>query len=199
MMAGGQGSYPGVPVSAPQLPARPFPAYGMGPTTADGVVLAGWWARAAAAIVDSLLLSPLAIGMLVWLWPQMRPGIESYMVIAMGGGQPDILDPSLGLRGPILLVSIVMDLALLVYGVGMLAWSGSTLGMKMAGIRVVPLDQGRYQGGLPLTTCLVRHVLYIALGVISIVAIINCLLPLFTAKRQALHDLLGNTQVVRVR
>lgn len=190
---------PGIadPGQQPALQPGYRAGYGMAPVTADGVVLAGWWSRVFASLIDGFLLMPVTLVTLWLQWDSIEPGLQSYLVLAAAGGQPDILDPSLGLRVPYAITIVISSLALLVYGTLMLGNSGATLGQKAVGIRVVPVDQGRYNGGLSLNKALIRQLAYVVLNSFTIVFLFNGLMPLMNQRRQALHDMIAGTQVVK--
>jgi uncharacterized RDD family membrane protein YckC len=68
-------------------------------------------------------------------------------------------------------------------------------------LRVVPLDQGRNRELLPWNTVVIRVALWVLPGANSyllIFKLIDCLFPLRSPKRQALHDVAAKTQVVRL-
>jgi uncharacterized RDD family membrane protein YckC len=65
----------------------------------------------------------------------------------------------------------------------------ATFGKKMAGVRVVSLDGGRAS----LSRIIIRETIG---KLISFISIIGILMPLFTKRKQALHDKIAGTIVV---
>ena len=68
-------------------------------------------------------------------------------------------------------------------------------------LKVVPLDEGRSTSRLGWSTVVVRALLWVLPGALSlrILTVADVLLPLWHPKRQTLHDLAARTQVVRTR
>jgi uncharacterized RDD family membrane protein YckC len=65
----------------------------------------------------------------------------------------------------------------------------ATFGKKMAGVRVVSLDGGRAS----LSRIIIRETIG---KLISFISVIGILMPLFTKRKQALHDKIAGTVVV---
>lgn len=181
-----------------------YRAAGRGPTTADGVPLSGWWRRAGATILDSLIIGVLSSIAILPFLNTLTAGMEAWMsdlILAAqtGGAAPLYTDPQYGLSGPLTTIYIISLLISVVYATAMLIWKSATLGQLAMGLRVVPLDKGRQQQGLSFATSLLRNVAYYALSAITFVALINVLVPLGNMRRQALHDMIARTQVVKIR
>ncbi|WIY83330.1 RDD family protein [Propionimicrobium sp. PCR01-08-3] len=176
-----------------------------GPTTADGVPLAGWWARVGAAILDSLILTIVAALVMLPFADTLITGFNAWfedMVLAAQTGAsaiPDYTDPQYGLAGPMRTISFINVAISIAYATGMLVWKGGTLGQLAIGLRVARTGQGQQHNGLSIGTALLRNVAYYGLGLISILFLINVLLPLANTKKQALHDMIARTQVVKIR
>lgn len=211
---------PGYPPVHPQQPAPP-PGYGYGqapalrrPATADGVPLAGWWWRVLATMIDGVITSTVIaiIGLPLFrtLADAFRAYLESVLAAQQSGGVPPTFDPIqvLGFQG--LAILTLLDAGVRMgYQAGFLRWRSATPGKLACGLRVVPLDQGRFTGPLSWNAIGIRAgvwvipnagsglpVLGVALGLFNLV---DAMFPLWQPKRQAIHDLVAKTQVVRIR
>lgn len=196
------GGYQGYPTQ----PGYPYAAYDrhIGPTTVDGVPLAGWWWRVLATLLDGLLLNiivgfvttsfagALTEGLILWANDVER-------VANAGGGQiPSPLDPAYGLVGPYLTIIVITLAISLTYATAMLVYKGATLGQLAVGLRVVPDGLGQQYGRLGLSMALIRNIAYQLIGIVPILGLVNYLMPLFNAKRQTFHDMIAKTQVVKI-
>ena len=175
------------------------------PTTADGVPLAGWWWRVLASVIDSFVLGvvaqivqlpfagALSEGLLLWF--------EDF-AIAIESGSTDFaspLDPQYGISGPLVGIMVATNLVTFLYGFLLLRYKGATLGHMACGLRVVPTDQGRAPEGLSWGQAGLRHFMYMFIGLVPIVNIVNYLMAAFSDKRQTWHDMIAKTQVVKIR
>jgi uncharacterized RDD family membrane protein YckC len=209
-----QGAQPG-PTGYPQQPGYPqqgYPGYpsqqgrpGQAAFTADGVPLAGWWWRVLATLVDSLVVTLLAtVASLPILLP-LLDRLSAYFaeVIAaaeQGLPQPAIDPQALIPTGEQLLLTVVAVAISFVYQVAFLRWRSATLGKLVCGLRVVPVDNGRAAGPLSWRSVLIRASVWAAPGLnllLGLFQVLDVLFPLWHPKRQALHDLLARTQVVK--
>ena len=97
-----------------------------------------------------------------------------------------------------MLVTFAIGMA---YHVPLLRGRAATLGMMACGLRVVPVDEGQSRERLAWSTVVVRALLWVLPGALSlrILTVADVLLPLWHPKRQTLHDLAARTQVVRRR
>lgn len=176
-----------------------------GPTTGDGVPLASWGRRVLATILDSFLLSMAASVLLVLVNPafveRVGADMESWLQGLRGLTDPTQVPPPPLTELDLGLMTAVQAGATLAYGILMLHFVGATIGQLALGIRVTPTDQGRRQGGLPWLTAVLRSAAWTVLAsgysLIALVQVVSVLLPLFSAKRQTIPDLLARTQVVR--
>ncbi|EPH02447.1 hypothetical protein HMPREF1531_01753 [Propionibacterium sp. oral taxon 192 str. F0372] len=192
-----------LPGSAPAIQPRPF-AVIPGPATADGVPLAGWWRRAGGLAIDAMV-----VGMLTALvfWPfsaDLVEGLNRFMddvwrSAQTGGQTPDPYATTYGLGASMQQLTLVQLVVGFIYSAGMQLWRSATLGMLILGMRVVPLDRGREHHGLPMREALLRNLLYQALSLLTITALLNGGIPLMNPRRQGLHDMVARTQVVRIR
>ncbi|MGI5951801.1 MAG: RDD family protein [Brooklawnia sp.] len=193
-------------VQQPTQPAadQAYASYPAGPSTADGVPLAGWWARGGALLIDLLLVGLLVALAAFPFYDTLTSGInllidDLWRATQTGGVQPDPYDPRYGLVEVTTRITWISAAIGFVYATGMQMWRGGTLGMLAIGLRVVPMEEGRRHHGLPLREALIRNVVYQLLSAFSIAAFINYLLPLGNRRRQTLHDMAGRTQVVKIR
>ena len=98
----------------------------------------------------------------------------------------------------VMLVTFVIGMA---YHVPLLRVRGATLGLLACGLRVVPLHEGRSSVRLTWSCVVVRALLWVLPGALSlrILTVADVLLPLWHPRRQTLHDLAARTQVVKIR
>jgi len=203
-----QNAYPQSPYGAGQYPPA-YPANVPGRqavATADGVRLAGWWWRALAVVLDgiftSLIAAALTFPVYARLFAAMADVLRESMRAAQAGQPAPPLPASTALISTtdqltLTLVSLAVGLA---YHVIFLRLKGATPGKLICGLRVVPVDQGRFTGQLAWGSVLIRAAIWVLPGAVAyllIVKIFDSLFPLWHPKRQALHDLAARTQVVR--
>lgn len=175
-----------------------------GPTTPDGVPLAGWWRRGGALIIDLVLVTIVTALFAAPFWSDLQMGMQLWLGEAMraaeaGGTMPDYTDPRYGIMGPYWAIFAINRALDFFYSTGLQMSRGGTLGMLALGLRVVPVDKGREHHGLPMSTAIVRNLAYLVVNLISLATIINFIAAAFTPKRQTLHDMVARTQVVRIR
>ena len=205
---------------APPVAAPPY-AGALGPRTADGVPLAGWWWRVLAIVVDNVLLGLLSqILLMATVFSDITPAINAWsqemMEAAYRGGTDITLPIDLAVRYGQLTLAQGGIYAL--YMMLMWVWRGATVGQLVCTLRVVPNGHGLHKGGLPLGKALMRTLVWAGLSTLGVgafmvllpghatqilfawvlVVLVVALWPLFNAKRQGLHDLAGGTQVVRL-
>jgi uncharacterized RDD family membrane protein YckC len=177
-------------------------------TTPDGQRLAGWWVRVGASLLDQLILFPIVI--LAGL-PFIIPIVHAYKLLfeqisrevdnggVVTASQPDITGPAIGFA----VVAILLNF---VYNVGFLKWKQATPGKLITGLRVRLRD---VPGPLLWRTVLLRWLgqnwaglfawVPLAGGVLGFYPLLDCLWPLWDDKKQALHDKVAKTNVVRHR
>ncbi|WP_375432160.1 RDD family protein [uncultured Friedmanniella sp.] len=175
--------------------------------TADGVPLAGWWWRVLAAFVDSVIVSLVStLASLPLLLPILRrfSALFTEAVRAAEQGQvappPDYLSLiSAGDQFRLALITVALTFA---YQLLFLRWRGATPGKLLCGLRVVLQDQGQNRTSLPWRAVVVRAGVWAApglYGALVLVQLLDVLFPLWQPRRQALHDLAAQTQVIRRR
>ena len=201
----GYPSYPGYP-SQPFYPGQPVPAQPrQAAFTADGVRLAGWWWRVLASLVDgvvvTLLVTLATLSLLLPMLERLSAYFAEVVTAAQSGLPQPALDPQSVLSsGDQLLLALASVGITFVYHFAFLRWRAATPGKLLCGLRVGPVDQGRAEGGLPAQPAVVRALVWAAPGLNTLLMLFqlaDVLFPLWNPRRQAIHDLLARTQVVR--
>lgn len=173
----------------------------------DGAVLAEWWRRLLARIIDWLISS--VLGLLVaipWLGPALditERALRDLTTAASSGAQPDFSGLSLELAQALLPVTMVGLVVKLVYEIAFLAWKSATPGKMVVGTVVRRVGDGEPIG---LVTAVRRQVVGVLASAIAFVpylglmsTVISVLDPawlLWDPKRQTLHDKVADTVVV---
>ena len=201
--AAGPGGYVGQPGGMNPAPERE--------TTPDGEPLAGWWSRVGASIVDSILTMVVGI---VFGWSfigDIRDAFTSYVQLAAdaannGTPPPEAALLTNSLTAQLLGLVVVMWLVRLVYGVGFLKAFQATPGKLLLGLEVRLRER---PGPLSWGTVLARWLAQNISGLLQAVPLLNlvtwvyplldCVWPLWDGRRQALHDKVARTSVVRRR
>ncbi len=208
---------PPAPQFSPQPAAAPTPGYGpvsWTPTyaplpsrrdrTLDGVPLAGWWWRCLAFVIDQVLVGRVAVP---HGWVVLHPMLSAFAqywrdtMAAANAGTSLPASATQQLLDTIVSRSYwwnaVFYGVFIGYNMVMLRVWGATLGKLATGLRVVPVDNGR-AGRVSLSQAFVRPVVAAAAAILSPLNLLDVLMPLWTMKRQALHDMPAKTQVVRI-
>lgn len=176
--------------------------------TADGVPLAGWWARALAIVIDGVLLGVITGLLSIPFLRHFVQTLQAYFEVSLdaarrGAPPPPQPDPaSMMTITESLAVSAIALLCGLAWHGLFVRFRGATPGKMVAGLRVVPVDQGRHTGRLGWRPALVRALVWVlpSLGVWLLpLRLVDIVLPLTNPRKQALHDLVARTQVVRRR
>ncbi|GAA1169379.1 hypothetical protein GCM10009584_07870 [Ornithinimicrobium humiphilum] len=200
----GYGQQPGGAQPPYQGQWQPMPGAGQQlaagrPTTPDGQPLAGWWHRVGARLIDGLLIA--IVGSIVA--NVVVPGVwGDYVDWFMEAADPATagaatnLDPPADLLARISTWSLVVAAVGMVYEIVMVTLAGGTLGKLALGLRVRLREQA---GKIGWGSSILRALVYQVCGLFTPVAVLNVLWPLWDAKRQALHDKVARTNVVRVR
>ncbi len=207
----GQPAYP----TSPAYPASPAyagqPVYGARPTTPDGAPLAGWWHRVGAYLIDFVIVA-LVIALLAL--PFLRDFISAfadYIDVAVTAAEDGRATPSTAafeeeVAGAALAIGAIGFVISFVYTVGFLTWKQATPGKLAVGLRVrlrespeLPISavllRWATQSGAPGLLGLVPLVGFLA----TIFSVLDVLWPLWDDKKQAIHDKVAKTNVVRVR
>jgi uncharacterized RDD family membrane protein YckC len=177
--------------------------------TPDGQPLAGWWSRVAAWCIDGILTSVLSA---LFGWQQISrigQAITDYSQAAVQASQAGSTPPDVSLvvdslRGPLLALVAVAWGVRLVYGVGFLKAFGATPGKMLLKIEVRLRAR---PGPMPWATVLLRWFAQNLAGLAGLVPLVSLLgwvyrllddlWPLWDGQRQALHDKVARTNVVR--
>jgi uncharacterized RDD family membrane protein YckC len=193
--AGGPGGPAGARTSSPALTATT--------TTEDGVALAGWGRRALARVVDSVILSALA---LLLAFPATstvldvvgRAFSDSLDAARTGAQQSSAVwaDPRLiSAIGVISLVQLVVSLG---YELAFLLWRQATPGKLLLGLRVRPWTPGaRLTATAIARRWLASDGAQSVPNVGTVYYVLDVCWPLRDPRRQALHDKFAGTCVVR--
>ena len=189
------------------------PAYG-GPapaTTPDGQLLAGWWQRVWAYLLDGLIVGIIG-GVLASPWlgdvvDAYRAFLDQMVRDAEAGRQTtDTAALEQQLAGPMATIALIFLVVGFVYHVGFLMALQATPGKLALGLRVRLRNR---PGRLPIGSVLLRWASQFGYSVLNLVpfvgallgiyGLLDCLWPLWDGKKQAIHDKVARTNVVRVR
>ena len=141
-----------------------------------GVVYSGWWRRAGALLIDSLVVSV---------------GFFAIMVIpVVVTAINDDIGVILVVVG--ILVAIAWSFFYWIYFTGKAP--GQTVGKKALGIRVRNADEDRAIG---YGASAGRYLITFVFGIFYIPALLDYLWPLWDKRNQSLHDKVANSVVVR--
>jgi uncharacterized RDD family membrane protein YckC len=177
-------------------------------TTPDGQALSGWWRRVFARIIDGLIVGIIGLPLTGYFYWQYAQVLFDYMEkilddAAAGRTTTTTTLPPEAYKWMIPAVLIGLAVAF-VYEYFFLTRSGATPGKKAVGIAVRLRD---VPGPPPGAAVLKRYGVYTGLSLLSaiplvgslfsFVALINDLWPLWDDKKQALHDKVAATNVVR--
>ncbi len=189
--------------------------YGGGPAYAqrrdvlpDGAVLAQWWRRLLARILDSFITSIVALVVAIpWLGPMfsaVTDFVDATVAAAeAGGAMPDqnaYITEMLTASLPITIVSLFVGL---LYETVFLVWRGATPGKMALGTVVRRVAS---PGKLTMVDAIKRQLIGLAtaaVGVLPVVGLLGSIVSildpawlLWDPKRQTLHDKLADTVVV---
>lgn len=180
-------------------------------TTPDGVPLAGWWRRVGATLIDGLILIPLYAALLIPLYGPVAAEFRRFIAdveasMESGSGRLPVFTPS----AEIYLIFVEMSLVCLVFGLlwtfFWLRWKQATPGKLALGMRIRLREA---PGRLSWGTIGLRWLAQSGVGLIALVPFVGSLValyqildplwPLWDGRRQALHDKVAKTNVVKVR
>jgi uncharacterized RDD family membrane protein YckC len=182
--------------------------------TPDGEVLAGWWARAGAFVLDYLLrgviVTALGWTFMLRIAHGFRDLVDQAAQSASTGGTTSSaeLDHQLlsAVMPSVIALALVAVGVQLLYGVVFLKAFAATPGKMVVGLKVRLRDRpGPLPWGTVLVRCLVQNLaLFLALVPVvnlfsSLYSLLNSLWPAWDGRRQGLHDKAARTNVVRVR
>lgn len=172
-----------------------------GPSAGPGVALGRWWQRVASHLVDSVVVS--------FLLGLFAGGYSERFTLAYSKFMQDYLEaaeagttlPSIGdydLVGPGTVVMAVQALVTFAYVAAMLRYRGATIGKLLMGLRVVPEDAAP-TSQLSWGQAMVRAGVFVLCLMTSLPFLVSALMPLWTKRRQTLHDMAAHTVVVKTR
>ena len=177
-------------------------------TTPDGQPLSGWWRRVFARIIDSLIVAVIGLPLTGYFYYQYFQVIWQYLKDTMDAAAAGT--PTTGTTLPPeaykwLLPAVLLGLLVaFAYEYLFLTKKGATPGKMALGIGVRLRD---VPGNPPGSAVAKRYGFIFGLGVLaaiplvgtlfSFLALINYLWPLWDDKKQALHDKVAHTNVVR--
>jgi uncharacterized RDD family membrane protein YckC len=182
---------PGYTSPAPPGAGGPVaPAYQREPALGGRYVLAGWWSRVGAQLIDGLIIG---VGALILFLP---------IGAAAGVGFADDSDASIGaaIAGLLLWTLCVAIIALLYAPVLMARTNGKTVGRMVLGIRVVRTSGEHITFGFALMReVLIKTVIFGIAGSFTagLAPLLDVLWPLWDEENRALHDFIVNTRVVK--
>ncbi|HET6153611.1 MAG TPA: RDD family protein [Marmoricola sp.] len=195
--------HPGAMPVYPTGVASPYGQDVYGPessTTPDGTVLAGWWMRVLAQVLDAIISLPLTVlaatPIVLWQWDSIHHWFSA-VSDAANNGTPEPSNPPLlhvG-TGPWFALTGSVIVASYLYQVVFLLWKQATPGKMIVGLRV----RLREAPNLPAGAVFARLGITLLIGFCGISALLDYLWPLWDDKRQALHDKVAKTNVVRTR
>jgi uncharacterized RDD family membrane protein YckC len=191
---------------------RPYGASQGSAATPDGEPLAGWGWRALAVALDTFLAIPLyvvaSLPVVIWQWPAVSSWFNDVLDASTQGRalpeNPAVLDPG---TGPGLALALSIVTAVLLYELVFLRWKQATPGKLIVGLRV----RLRARAGLPWSAILPRVLFVVGIAALSklpvaglafgftIIGLLDYLWPLWDSKKQALHDKVAKTNVVKLR
>ncbi|NEA31868.1 RDD family protein [Streptomyces sp. SID13031] len=195
-------------------PQAPYPQQGFGyapmvPSTPDGQPLSGWWRRVGARLLDGILLFFITlpfVGYFYWRFAQIVfDTLEDEYDRGVAGGTPTFSGeiPSEAYQWIIPAAAISLVIGFL-YEFLFLTRKGATPGKMAAGISVRLRD---VPGPPPASAVLKRFGVDYGLQLLgwiptvgtlfSFLGLINYLWPLWDTNKQALHDKVAKTNVVR--
>lgn len=213
----GQPQYgqPGQPqYGQPRYPQQQHPQQGFGypgqrvATTPDGQPLSGWWRRVFARIIDGIIVGIIGLPFTGYFYWQYFQVIWDYMEDTMDAAAAGTPQSSFALPSEVyqwMIPAVLIGIAVsFVYEYFFLTRSGATPGKKAVGIAVRLRE---VPGPPPGSAVAKRFSVYTGLSLLSAIpvvgtlfsflSLINYLWPLWDDKKQALHDKVADTNVVR--
>ncbi|MBU0655165.1 MAG: protein kinase [Gammaproteobacteria bacterium] len=164
------------PVSPPPYQAQGIysGAAGPAPLSPDNFVYAGFWLRLAALLLDTILIVVVlfVVG----------------FIYGIAGGDVEAMASTSETFGPVDIINIILQW---LYFAGMeSSASGNTFGKRAVGIRVVDLQGQRISFGKATGR-------YFGKILSALIVLIGYFMAGFTARKQALHDMMAGTLVIK--
>jgi uncharacterized RDD family membrane protein YckC len=185
--AGRPGSF-----APPGYGTSPVPPGAFAPPAAAGArgpwVLAEWWCRAVAAVIDGVIVTVVALILLIPL------AVVGLSVDTGGGG--------LAFGAGALVFTLLLVVAGFLYAPLLMArTNGQTVGKMAVDIRVVRANGRRMEFGWAfLREVVVKGLVFgvlLSSFTFGLASLLNYLWPLWDSENRALHDLLVDTRVIR--
>ena len=169
-----------------------------------GVRYASWGARVAARVLDELILAIPSYLLIELLTPGLYERFEAWMYELVRAAQAGKSYPSevpMELLNSFMTAGIAVMVLGVLYRVLLIAGFGATLGKMVMRIRVTRTDDpsARTPGFVrALARTLVDELIgYFGAALLFLPTLLNYLMPLFTEKKQTLHDMMAGTIVVK--
>lgn len=186
--------------TAPAVMLAPVPA-----TTPDGQVLSGWWWRVLAMFIDQLILDLISLPVVLPLMLSvLKEMLDRLNREAQSGVSVSLFPYTQAEWLRIVEIGIGVLVLTIVYNVVFLRWKGATPGKLAVGLRVRLRDR---PGRLPWSAVLRRVLVQFGYGAFVLIPVVGTvfglwvylddLWPLWDSKKQALHDKVASTNVVR--
>ncbi|WP_165956823.1 RDD family protein [Kribbella antibiotica] len=210
-----QQGYPAYPQQQQGYPAYPQQQAGYGYpgqnrfATPDGQPLSGWWRRVGARIIDNILAGIAALpltGYFLWQYMQWLSDYfkETFDAAAAGASTPPTTSLPPEMYKWLIPMALISAAVAFAYEYFFLTKKGATPGKMALGIAVRLRDRP----GLPSGAAVAKRAgFFAALSVLGLVPLVGTLLglvglldylwPLWDDKKQALHDKIAETNVVR--
>jgi uncharacterized RDD family membrane protein YckC len=169
-------------------------------TTPDGVPLAGWWWRVLARVLDGFIALPLyaisVVPVVASQWDDLEQWVDDIRYAAdhntVEPPAPDLFNIT---TAPGILLVLSGLAAYLLYEIVFLFWKQATPGKLILGLRV----RRRETPNLPASSILSRVGIVLLGQFCGLFLLLDYLWPLWDDKKQALHDKVARTNVVRPR
>jgi uncharacterized RDD family membrane protein YckC len=205
-----QPAYAATGYGGASAPDTAYAGTAMAAATPDGQLLAGYWQRVWAYLLDSLIVG-LVGGLLASPWiGDVIDAFGQFMDQAVRDAEAGVTtDPAAfqqAILGPIMVISLIFLVVGFVYHVGFLMALQATPGKLALGLRVRLRDR---PGPMPIGTVLLRwagqfgyailNLVPIAGSLAGIYSLLDHLWPAWDGKKQAIHDKIARTNVVRSR
>jgi uncharacterized RDD family membrane protein YckC len=153
-------------------------------------VLAGWWSRVGAALIDGVIIGIGSIVLLIVLTAPFGAGF-------LGGDETGWVAIVVGLMFATLCVTIVA----FIYAPAMMArTNGQTVGRMVLGIRVVRAKGQKMSFGFAMLREVAVKVLVFGIAsslTFGLASLLDVLWPLWDEENRALHDMIVDTRVIR--
>ena len=183
---------PGYGTPPPGYPGQQGPySYRMVPADPTGRHLSGWWRRGGALFIDGLIVG---VPVYILLVAVLGVSFSQTNAVTNNGSLSTASFAVTGGVAALWLVSIMVSL--FYFGLLFGSIKGQTVGMMAVGIAV---RDARTGGPIGYGRGIGRQAMILVMGVFDIPLLIDYLWPLWDPRRQALHDKVVSSVVVKVR